>query len=995
MTLNVAQQDIQPNFRFGTAAVSHQKQPVGQSLRYLNIGHINVRSLRHKSHEVQELITSHSLSVLAISETWLDETDNDSLLNINGYHLFRRDRSLRRGGGVCIYVREDLNASLDTRYSKNPAIEIIWIKISSQIHKNRHCKDILIGCIYRPPAASNEFWSQLESTVEGAEAEELVILGDLNVDFLQKTNAMFRSLKHTLMLPLGLKNLIKEPTRYAKNVKSSLDVILTNSDRIYNGAVADNDLSDHCLITAKMEILSSPEPETSLPKNSGRSSYLQRDMRKFDPVKFQEELQGNGLTNFSSKNVDAMWQEWLLKFHTALDTVAPFKRFTVKKKYSPFMNDSLLQIIQRRKAVYRKWRKSNCQDDSLLGEFRQLRSQGNNLYRQLRNTYYLTACRNYRSNPRLLWSTINEVTGRKRMRKTIPVTASVLSQYFQQLTYDKNPSYILPEGPSALEDMDAFQEIETEKMAQYLAALNPFKAPGPDCLLPSMLKALSLELAPSLTIICNVSLRNGTVPQAFKDANITPLLKPGKNDILNPSSYRGVSLNAIMSKVLEKVVQEQLNNLFEVKKPLHDHQFGFRKKRCTSHLLTVAVNDWLLARDNGQSTAIAFIDLSKAFDQIRHQAILLDLHSVGISGTALKWFQSYLQGRRQRVITDSGKSKSQFITTMRGVPQGSILGPTLFNLSVRFIPEVAARHSSKLHMFADDKTLYSSHKSLTTAARAVSQALLHVNSALEEKGLSINTTKTVAMFLTTNKFKSPASENVNVMLNGQSLEVVSNTRCLGVVIDDQLCWKAHVDFVCAKVSRKIGALRRARRLLSPSAKRLFVLGVIQPDLEYCAAAFMTTLSYAERTRLERLHRRAIRTMADAVTTDDTEPAVGTSEPTMQQLMQRWIIVAATLVFECRKEPEVADCLKNLFKDISSNYRTRGKINGSLEIMQHKRKSGTNSISNRLSLLWNSLPKELRFCTSVSSFKSSLSMFLKDPANLSCIVNLLFGNVSSV
>ena len=97
-----------------------------------NITHINIRSLRHKTHEIGDLLELHSLSVLAITETWLDENDNEGVINIDGYTLFRRDRHHQRGGGVGIYLREDLNVHLIERYSRNPMVEIIWINISNQ-----------------------------------------------------------------------------------------------------------------------------------------------------------------------------------------------------------------------------------------------------------------------------------------------------------------------------------------------------------------------------------------------------------------------------------------------------------------------------------------------------------------------------------------------------------------------------------------------------------------------------------------------------------------------------------------------------------------------------------------------------------------------------------------------------------------------------------------------------------------------------------------------
>ena len=109
-----------------------------------NIAHINIRSLRHKTHEIEDLLERHSLSVLAITETWLDENDNEGVINIDGYTLFRRDRPHQRGGGVGIYVREDLSVHLDERYSRSPMVEIIWINISNQSHKDKHPQNILI-----------------------------------------------------------------------------------------------------------------------------------------------------------------------------------------------------------------------------------------------------------------------------------------------------------------------------------------------------------------------------------------------------------------------------------------------------------------------------------------------------------------------------------------------------------------------------------------------------------------------------------------------------------------------------------------------------------------------------------------------------------------------------------------------------------------------------------------------------------------------------------
>ena len=125
----------------------------------------------------------------------------------------------------------------------------------------------------------------------------------------------------------------------------------------------------------------------------------------------------------------------------------------------------------------------------------------------------------------------------------------------------------------------------------------------------------------------------------------------------------------------------------ELKQVLNDRQFGFRNRRSTSQLLAVAANDWLLARDQGQTTVVVFIDLSKAFDWVLHQRLLVHLQSAGIAGTALSWFISYLSNRSQRVVTQT--NMSSYLPVSRGVPKGSVLGPTLFNLTVAQLPRLA------------------------------------------------------------------------------------------------------------------------------------------------------------------------------------------------------------------------------------------------------------------------------------------------------------------
>ena len=128
----------------------------------------------------------------------------------------------------------------------------------------------------------------------------------------------------------------------------------------------------------------------------------------------------------------------------------------------------------------------------------------------------------------------------------------------------------------------------------------------------------------------NHSLACGVVPEGFKEAIITPIIKSSKLDAAIPSSYRDISLLLILSKVLESVVYKQLTEYLNSECVLSDYQFGFRRGQSTEDLLAKATFDWSVAKDKHLTSVIAFIDLSKAFDRVNHQALPLLLQQIGI-----------------------------------------------------------------------------------------------------------------------------------------------------------------------------------------------------------------------------------------------------------------------------------------------------------------------------------------------------------------------------
>ena len=239
----------------------------------------------------------------------------------------------------------------------------------------------------------------------------------------------------------------------------------------------------------------------------------------------------------------------------------------------------------------------------------------------------------------------------------------------------------------------------------------------------------------------------------------------------------------------------------------------------------------------------------------------------------------------------------------------------------------------------------------------------------------------------------PLDTDIHISYHGAPPKIVQKTRCLGVIVDDRLTWTSHVDCIAAKIGRKVGALRRARRQLTPAARRQFYISVIQRDLEYGAIAFSPSLPAAERQRLLGLFRRAVRAAAAVHPQAEVEPLL--QDMAIVDIRLRWIFHMGLFAFQCCKEPAAA-CLRDMFPPCSSKYNTRGKVNGSLLIVQHKSKSGVNSITNRLSLLWNALPAKLKSCSSSHQFRGEFIEILQSDEKLVIhLFSLMFGNVVSV
>ena len=301
--------------------------------------------------------------------------------------------------------------------------------------------------------------------------------------------------------------------------------------------------------------------------------------------------------------------------------------------------------------------------------------------------------------------------------------------------------------------------------------------------------------------LVNSSLEEGVFPEPMKVARVVPKFKRGGRD--DWSNWRPISVLTSISKLFELVMARRLYSFLDDCGIISDSQHGFRKARSTSSAVAEFLHKVHIAWEEKKYALGVFMDLSKAFDCVRHDLLLEKLEALGIRGVVLKWFRSYLEGRQQFVEVHG--SKSSMLNVKFGVPQGSVLGPLLFLI---YINDLEAHVKlGKLVLFADDSNLITTAACSEDLETATFIELANIQQWFQENGLVLNADKSTYILF---RHRNKPDIDPTVMIGGEVLERADSGMFLGIGVDEHLNWSCHIDKLCKKLSSTIYLLRNMR-----------------------------------------------------------------------------------------------------------------------------------------------------------------------------------------
>ena len=821
------------------------------------IANLNINSISNKFEQLKYIIKGN-IDILVITETKTDESHQG--FYIDGFNKpFRMDRNAH-GGGVMIFVRDDIPCKQLKRHTFPGDIEGIFVEINL-----RKIKWLLFGS-YHPPSQNDSYF--FDCVAKGLDLyypnyDKFLLVGDFNAQDTEPILCNF-------MNQYDAKNLVKDKTCF-KNIEnpSCVDLFITNSYRSFqNTKVLSTGLSDfHKMVITVLKIKFKKLPPKMI-------SY--RCYRNFNEDRFRYDLK-------MCIEVCTSYEAFESLFMNVLNKHAPMKSKYIRANEAPYMTRALKQAIMKRSRLEAKFYKTKSNIDKTI--YKRHKNYVSRLYKTEKKHFYQNLDLGDFLDNKKFWKNVKPLFSNKDINHykiTLVhnneiitedgVVAETLNSFFQDavrsldIQIDRHLLTNVTSGRPA-SDIDSiiecfsshpsilkinemvnpinfdFTTVSLQDIKDEIDNLNPKKAIPFGGIPIKMIINNKDILAEPIHSFVNSDINNGSFPNSLKLADITGIFK--KDDATNAKNYRPVSVLPAISKIYERVIQKQLLQYVDIH--LSKYLCGYRKGYNAQYALVSLLEKWRDILDKNGYAGGVLMDLSKAFDTLDHGLLLAKLHAYGMNKKSLELMRNYLSNRWQR--TKVNTSFSSWSKLSLGVPQGSVLGPLLFNIYLNDL--FWFNEQTEPCNFADDTTNYACDMEIKEVIRRLEHDSLIAIEWFESNNMKLNQEKCHLLIAGYRHQLHHANIGSNIIWEspGQKL--------LGVYIDKNIRLNDHVSNLCKMANQKLSALMRLGRFYNLEQRRLLMKSFVKSQFAYSPLVWMFH-DRGSNNKINRVHERALR-----------------------------------------------------------------------------------------------------------------------------------------
>lgn len=815
---------------------------IAESINAEFLLHLNIQGAREKLHELNLILENfNNVAFMCLNEHKL-KNDNVSILNsLNKFYVadyYTREIDSSSGGSV-ILLNSEKNLNFKIRHDLKFLNEDFVFECSI-IEITNLAKPTLIVSLYRVPylCTIKPFFNKLEIFLNKLKKYKgkIYIATDCNVNVL-KTNDTNVNSFISILDRHGFVINFKEVTRSASG--TCIDNVITNKFVLNtNKIVKELGLSDH------KALFISVENQNVL--NHGRRGKLKRIFNQNNRRNFINSISNIKWIFQNNFTVDQNYDNFLKEFLQCFYSSFPYRN--VRKKHEHKLNwvTQGIKISSEKKRYLHKL----AQHSNSI-EIKQYYKVYNKIFKKVIKSAKRKANDDFIGNAecksRAAWQVIKNELGigkkynddigdifhSKTLIKHPEEVASCFNDFFINITKELNTK----SSPESVAEQITkcnpppgihfkFNYITQNETKKVIRSLKNKHSAGWDEIPTFIVKDCVDFIAYPLNKIINQSLKSGKFPDKLKFSIIKPIFKKGEKN--KAENYRPLSILPSFSKIFESVVNKQLKSYLNINSLLSESQHGFRTGYSTSSALTSLLKEIYWALDGSKSAVSVSCDLSKAFDCIDHNIMVQKLKNYGILESELEWFKTYLFKRKQKteISRESIKYGSEFKIIKSGVPQGSVIGPTLFILYINDLP---LNVQCKTVLYADDTTAIILEENVKNLKTKVIEAMNELDMWFAANGMALNKSKTNIIHFRT---KHSQIEPVQLDFKNNKINCLNHAKVLGIYVDEHIAWSQHINILVKKLNSVCFNMSCLTHIISMETKIKLYYGYFHSLMSY-------------------------------------------------------------------------------------------------------------------------------------------------------------------